>query len=147
LGMRYLNRINTTFIIEYYHNNLGFSKNEFNSFLSYLQNSVDSEDVNLINMAKLNLSTHFRSKTLMKDYLYLKIIQPEPFGWLYTSVSLFSIYNVADKSFNLSPQFTYKPFTNFEFLLWPTLFFGGNEIEYGSKQFKQKVEVWLRFYF
>jgi hypothetical protein len=147
LGTRYLNQVNTTFILEYYHNNIGLSKTEFSIFLSYLQNSLDSENENLINMAKLNLSTHFRSKTLMKDYLYLKVIQPEPFGWLYTSISLFSIFNVVDNSFTLSPQFTYKPFTNFEFLFWPTLFYGGSDTEYGSKQFNKKVEVWLRFYF
>ena len=147
LGMRYLNKINTTFILEYYYNNPGFSKNEFKSFLAYLQNSLESENANLINLAKLNIANYFRSKTLMQDYLYLKLSQPEPFGWLYTAISLFSIFNLTDKSFTLSPQFTYKPFTNFEFLLWPTLFIGGNNTEYGSKQFNKKIEFWLRFYF
>jgi len=147
LGLRYLNRLNTTFIFEYYHQNAGMLKNEFNSYFGYLQSNLESENENQINKAKLNLSTIFRSKTLMQDYLYLKIIQPEPFGWLYTSISMFSIFNIEDKSFNLSPQFTYKPFTNFEFLLWPTLLYGGNNTEYGSKQFSRKIEIWLRFYF
>jgi len=38
------------------------------------------------------------------------------------------------------------PYANFEFLLWPFLFFGGDDTEYGSKQFKRKVEIWMRFF-
>jgi len=147
LGLRYLNRFNTTFITEYYHNNSGLSKNEFISYVNYLQNSMESNIPESINWAKLNMSTIFRSKTLMQDYLYVKLIQPEPFSWLYSSVSIFTIYNLADNSFLLSPQLSYKPFTNFEVLLWPILFFGDNNTEYGSKQFEKKIETWMRFYF
>jgi len=147
LGLRYLNRFNTTLIVEYYHNNSGLSKNEFASYVDYLQNSLESDIPEIINPAKLNMSTTFRSKTLMQDYLYVKLIQPEPFSWLYSSISMFTIFNLADKSFLLSPQLSYKPYTNFEVLLWPVFFFGGNDSEYGSKQFKRKVEIWMRFYF
>lgn len=83
----------------------------------------------------------------MQDYLYVKLIQPEPFSWLYSSISIFTIFNLADKSFLFSPQLSYKPYTNFEVLLRPIFFFGSNNSEYGSKQFKKKVEIWMRFYF
>ena len=83
----------------------------------------------------------------MQNYLYVKLIQPEPFSLVYTSISMFTIYNMADKSFLFSPQLSYKPYTNFEVLLRPILFFGSNTTEYGSKQFERKVEIWLRFYF
>ncbi|MBA7582861.1 hypothetical protein ES708_24799 [subsurface metagenome] len=147
LGLRYLNRFNTTLIVEYYHNNSGLSKNEFASYVDYLQSSLESDIPEVINPAKLNMSTTFRSKTLMQDYLYVKLIQPEPFSWLYSSISMFTIFNLADKSFLISPQLSYKPYTNFEVLLWPVFFFGNNHAEYGSKQFKRKVEIWMRFYF
>ena len=147
LGLRYLNQFNTTLIAEYYHNNSGLSKNEFTSQVNYLQKSMESNITELINSAKLNMSKIFRSKTLMQDYLYVKLIQPEPFSWLYSSVSLFTIFNLVDKSFLLSPQLSYKPYTNFEVLLWPILFFGGNNTEYGSKQFNKKIEIWMRFHF
>ena len=147
LGLRYLNRFNTTFIAEYYHNNSGLSKNEFASYLNYLENSLESNSSERINSAKLNMSSVFRSKTLMQNYLYLKLMQPEPFSWLYFSISMFSIYNLADNSFLISPQLNYKPYTNFEVLLWPFLFFGDEGTEYGSKQFSKKIEIWMRFYF
>ena len=83
----------------------------------------------------------------MRDYLYVKASQPEPFSWLYTSISVFTIYNLSDNSFLISPQFGYKPFTNSEILLWPTLFFGDESSEHGSKQIEKRVEIWLRFFF
>jgi len=112
-----------------------------------LEKSFGSNITESIHSTRLDISTTFRSKTLMQDYLYVKLIQPEPFSWLYTSISLFSIYNLADTSFLLSPQLSCKPYTNFEILFWPMLFFGGSDTEYGSKQFKRKVEIWARFYF
>ena len=147
LGLRYLNQFNTTLIVEYYHSNSGLSNKEFHSYVGWLENSLDSNSPESINSAKLDMSTTFHSKTLMRDYLYVKLIQPEPFSWLYTSISLFGIYNLSDHSFLISPQLSYKPYTNFEVLLWPILFFGGSNTEYGSKQFKRKIEIWARFYF
>ena len=147
LGLRYLNRFNTTLIAEYYHNNSGLSKNEFSAYQDWVETNLGSDLPELINATKHDMTTTFRTKTLMRDYLYVKLTQPEPFAWLYSSISLFSIYNLNDHSFLLSPRLSYKPYTNFEVLLWPMLFFGGNDTEYGGKQFKRKVEIWARFYF
>ncbi len=147
LGLRWLTRFNTTIIGEYFHNNSGLSHDEFSDYLSYLQNVVETDDPELIDQTKRNMSGAFRSKIFMRDYLYLKLMQPEPFDILYTSVSVFSIYNLSDNSFVLSPQISYKPFTNFEFLFWPFFFIGENNTEYGSKPFKKKLEIWMRFYF
>ncbi|MBN2356962.1 hypothetical protein JXO59_12675 [candidate division KSB1 bacterium] len=147
IGLRYLNRLNTTLIAEYYHNNSGLSENEFRAYLQYLRNSVESNRAEMVDAAKGNMSIIFRSKTLMRDYLYVKLMQPEPFAWLYSSVSLFTIYNLSDHSYLISPQLSYRPYTNFEFLLWPFFFFGGNDTEYGNKPFKSKIEIWIRFYF
>lgn len=146
-GLRYLSRINTTLIAEYYHNNSGLSADEFSSYLSYIQNSVEGNIPDMINSATINMSTSFRSKNLMQDYLYVKLIHPEPFSWLYTSISVFTIYNINDNSFLLSSQLSYKPITNFEVILWPILFIGKSDTEYGSKQFKKKLDIWMRFYF
>ena len=83
----------------------------------------------------------------MRDYVYAKLTHPEPFSLLYSSVSAFVIYNLWDERFTLSPQFAYKPFTNFEFLCWPSLFAGGVDSEYGSRIFQRRIEFWMRFFF
>ena len=147
LGLRYLAPSNTTIILDYYHAPYGLTKTEFDALGDYLQWRLESGLPRDIQEGRLVLSQQFRSRTLMRDYLYIKATQPEPFGWLYTSISCFAIVNLQDKSFNLSPQFVYKPYTNFEFLIWPTLFVGNENTEYGNKPFAKKVEVWGRFYF
>jgi len=146
-GIRYLNRFNMTVIAEYYHNNRGLSKEEFNDYYDYIETTIKSNSFNIISQVKQDVSSRFISKTLMKDYLYIIVRQPEPFGWLYSSFSIFTIYNLSDNSFILSPRFGYEPFTNFEFLLWPALTLGESNSEYGSRQFQKKVEFWMRFYF
>ena len=146
-GLRYLNDLNMTFITEYYHNNRGLTNSEYEDYLVYLTNNLNSTDPIIINSTRSVMTTNFRSKNLMQDYLYLKASLPEPFEWLYSSVSVFTIYNLNDNSYILSPQIGYKPFTNSEILFWPSFFFGDNNSEYGSKQFQNKMEMWFRFYF
>ena len=147
LGIRYLNNLNMTFIAEYYHNNRGLTSSEYKDYLGYLTGNLESADTGLISLTKSVMTTNFRSKNIMQDYVYFKVSLPEPFEWLYSSVSVFTIYNINDGSFLLSPQLGYKPFTNSEILLWPGIFFGDDNSEYGSKQFQNKIEMWFRFYF
>ena len=147
MGLRYLTSWNMTIIAEYYHNNSGLTKQEYQDYLAYLQNNLITGDIDLINATRSVMTGHFRSKNMMRDYLYIKASLPEPFKWLYSSVSVFTIYNLNDNSFILSPQIGYKPFTNAEILLWPSFLFGGDDSEYGSKLFQNKLEMWFRFYF
>ncbi len=146
-GIRYLHESNTTLIAEYYHNEFGLSESEFEEYNRFLSTHAQSNDPLLIQQtAKLNQS-YFRGTNLMKDYLYLKLSQPEPLDLLYFTTSIFTIYNLADKSFLLSATMNYKPVTDIEFILWPTIITGGGNTEYGGKNFRQKVEVWIRVFF
>jgi len=147
LGLRYLNSLNITFIAEYYHNNSGLTHSEYKNYLDFLRNNLNSMDAELVSFSKSAMATSFRNKNPMQDYIYLKASLSEPFEWLYSSVSVFTIYNMNDNSFILSPQIGYKPFTNSEILFWPSIFLGDDNSEYGSKQFQSKVEMWFRFYF
>jgi len=147
LGLRYLNDLNITFIAEYYHSDQGLTFAEYQTYLDYLNTSLNGADLNSISQLKSNMSNNFHSKTIMRDYCYFKASLPEPFEWLYSSISIFTIYNLDDNSFILSPQIAYKPFTNSEIILWPTYFFGDDNSEYGNKQFQTKIELWFRFYF
>ena len=147
MGLRYLTSWNMTIIAEYYHNNSGLTKQEYQDYLTYLQNILNTGDADLIYAARSVMTGHFRTKNMMRDYLYFKASLPEPFKWLYSSVSVFTIYNLNDNSLILSPQIGYKPFTNAEILLWPSFLFGGDNSEYGSKLFHNKLEMWFRFYF
>ena len=91
--------------------------------------------------------TYFKSNTLMQNYFYLKITQPEPFNWLYFTPSIFTICNLNDKSFLLAIQLIYKPVTNFEFTFLPTLLIGVEDTEFGGKQIQQKIEMRMKVHF
>ncbi len=147
IGIRYLNEWNTTVIAEYYRNGFGMSKNEFDTYQNYLLKGIAIGTPDAIQQTLGISQTYFKSNTLMRDYLYVKLTQPEPFDWLYFTPSIYTIYNLQDNSFLLAANFTYKPETNLEFILWHTYMFGKDTSEFGSRQVEQKVELWMRAYF
>jgi hypothetical protein len=146
-GIRYLNEWNTTVIAEYYRNGFGLSKTEYESYNNYLLNGLTIGTPVAIQQTVGISQAYFKSNTLMRDYLYVKITQPEPFDLLYFTPSIYTIYNLQDNSFLLSTNLTYKPETNLEFIIWYTSMFGKEASEFGSRQVEQKIELWMRAYF
>jgi hypothetical protein len=147
LGIRYLTATNTTLVAEFYHRSNGMNKAEFVDYVAYVQDGAKDDLSPDAEVNRAIANDLFRSKNLMRDYAYAKLTHPEPFSLLYSSVAAFVIYNLQDESFVLSPQFAFKPFTNFEFLCWPSLLAGGAEAEYGSRTFQRRIEFWMRFFF
>jgi hypothetical protein len=146
-GLRYLHASNTTVIAEYYHHGLGLNKNEYEEYAGFLANGARSGSAAIVQNTLGVSQQYFRGSTLMQNYLYMKIIKPEPFDWLYFTPSLYTIHNLHDNSFLLATTLSYEPVTNFEFIFWPTFLLGGNSTEFGSKLLQQRVELWMRVYF
>lgn len=146
-GLRYLFQWNTTIIAEYYHNDIGLTETEYTNYMDFIQNNIDSNDEDEIDKALGYSQKYFKNRTLMQNYLYLKIQHPEPFNWLYFTPYLSTIYNMADRSFLLSISLSYKPITNFEFIVRPTFLTGNDGTEFGNKQNQQKLELWMRIFF
>lgn len=146
-GLRYLDASNTTIIAEYYHNGLGLSKAEFAQYNEFLNNGVNNPDPAVAQQTFGINQTYFKGSTLMQDYLYIKLMHPEPFDWLYFTPSLYTIYNLSDNSYLLSLRISYKPIINTEFIFWGTLLAGNNMTEYGGKQVQQRIELWMRVFF
>ena len=146
-GFRYLHESNTTIIAEYYHNGGGMNPAEFETYVGFLTNAANSGNGVVARQALGVSQRYFRGSTLMRDYLYVKLAIPEPFDWLYFTPSLYSIYNLNDRSFLVSASLSYKPVTNVEFILWPTILTGTETSEFGAKMVRQRIEAWLRVYF
>lgn len=146
-GIRYLSESNITVIAEYYRNGLGLKQSEYEQYANYLTKSATSNNLSVAQQALGVSQSYFRSSTLMQEYLYVKLSYPEPFNWLYFTPSMYTIYNLADKSFLLSLQISYKPVTNVEFIFWSTVLAGGSTTEYGGKQVQERVELWMRVFF
>ncbi|MGB2869299.1 MAG: hypothetical protein WBD36_12670 [Bacteroidota bacterium] len=146
-GIRYLNEWNTTLTAEYYHNGFGLSREEFHAYRNFLLSGLSNGTPGAIQQTLSTGQTYFKSSALMRDYLYLKISQPEPFEWLYFTPSLFTIYNLNDESFLISASLNYRPATNLELIFWPSILVGGEATEFGSRQVREKVELWMRVFF
>lgn len=151
LGIRYLTARDTTYILEYYKNGQGYTKDEIKDYFSLIQAGYDDYISNQ-NMEKLAISREYgrqfyNKQTVMRDYLYLKASQKEPFDILYFTPSLTCIYNINDKSASIASQMTYTPITNLELDFKAIFLFGKDYTEYGEKINDYKILASVKYYF
>jgi hypothetical protein len=151
VGFRYLSMQETTYIFEYYHNGTGFTQDEVENFFSFINVGYDTylagrSDALLKRAQSLSESGYGRAN-VMKDYLYLRVSQKEPFDILYFTPAITWIFNVDDQSFSLSPELLYTGITNLELRLKGTVLAGESFSEYGEKQNDYRIELRVRYYF
>lgn len=151
VGLRYLTRIDTTYIFEYYHNGTGYSKLEAKDYYTFVDRAydiyVDSGNAGPIQKAaNLTRGAYGRSNP-MRDYLYFRVSQKEPFDILYFTPALTTILNLNDRSVSLSPELLYTGITNLELRLKGTVLVGENFSEFGEKPNDARLELRVRYYF
>lgn len=83
----------------------------------------------------------------MRDYLYLRIAQKEPFDILYFNPAVTTILNLHDGSFTLSPEIVYSRITNLELRLKAAFILGSSDTEYGEKPNDYRLELRAGYYF
>jgi hypothetical protein len=151
LGVRYLTARETTYIFEYYYNGTGFSEAEMRDYFTSVDRGYDAflttgRDTALRGAQRLTEGRYGRSNP-MKNYLYLRISQKDPFDILYFTPAITWIANIDDKSFTVSPELLYTGFTNIEMRLKGTFLFGDEFSEFGEKQNDYRIELRARYYF
>ncbi len=151
LGFRYLSALDTTYIFEYYRNGTGFTEREMEDYFTFVDRGYEAflttgEDTMLQKAKKLTEGRYGRMNP-MRDYLYLRISQKEPFDILYFIPAITWIFNVDDGSFSLSPELLYNGITNLELRLKGAVLAGEKFSEYGEKQNDWRVEFRLRYFF
>ena len=151
IGLRYLSASDTTYILEYYRNGTGFTPGEMKDYYSFIKKGYDlygSTGNDVLLKKALNLSEgRYGKMNPMKDYLFLRISQKDPFDILYVIPSMTWIFNVNDQSFSFSPELLYTGITNLDLRLKGTFLAGERFSEYGEKQNDYKVELRIRYYF
>jgi len=151
LGIRYLTPWDTTFIFEYYRNGTGFSHLEMKDYFSFIDKGyeffITKGSDSLLKKATNLTQGNYGRPNPMKDYLYLRISQKEPFNVLYFTPSLTMIMNLDDQSFQISPELLYTGFTNWEFRLKGTALIGQKGTEFGEKPNDYRIELRVRYYF
>ncbi len=151
LGIRYLTSHDTTYIFEYYRNGQGYTRDEIQDYFALIeagyQDYISSGSMADLGTSRQYGSQFYNKQTVMKDYLYLKVSQKEPFDILYFTPSVACIYNINDKSGSITPQITYTPITNLEFELKATFLLGKDYTEFGEKLNDYKVYAAVKYYF
>lgn len=151
LGLRYLTSIDTTYIIEYYHNGTGNNEAQAKDFYTFVDRAydiyVDSGNAGPIQKAaNLTQGAYGRSNP-MRDYLYFRVSQKEPFDLLYFTPAITTIFNLDDRSFSLSPELLYTGVTNLELRLKGVVLVGDRFSEFGEKPNDARLELRVRYYF
>jgi hypothetical protein len=151
LGLRYLSPQETTYIVEYYHNGTGLTQSQFQDFVTFTNNSyatflATGNNSGLIRASQLADAVYGKPNP-MRDYLYFRASQKEPFDILYFTPALTSIINLQDGSLVVIPELAYSPITNVELRLRTPVLIGGKDTEYGAKQNDYRIDLRLRYYF
>jgi hypothetical protein len=151
VGFRYLTERETTFIVEYYHNGTGFTGGQTEDFFRFVE-AGDRTFRNTGNPTGIRRAITlaegaYGRPNIMRDYVYVRASQKEPFDILYFTPALTTIVNVVDQSFVVIPELTYSPRTNLELRLRGAALVGERRTEYGEKQNDYRLELRVRYYF
>ena len=151
LGIRYLTASDTTFIFEYYRNGTGFTHLEMKDYFTFIDKGYDlflvAGNDSLLKKATGVTEGNYGRSSPMRDYLYLRISQKEPFNILYFTPAITGMMNLNDKSVSISPELLYTGITNLELRLKAIALVGQNGSEYGEKPNDYRVELRVRYYF
>ncbi|MBA3003553.1 MAG: hypothetical protein FP813_06850 [Desulfurivibrio sp.] len=151
LGLRYLTENDLTAIVEFYHNDDGYTEGEMERFFQKVDTGsyqfVTTGDDTLLGQVAVISESGYTKPQPGRDYLYTRVTQKEPWDILYFTPGVTIILNLDDESYSLSPEMLYTGFTNWEMRLRFSYLNGGRMSEYGEKQNSNKVEVRLRYFF
>lgn len=150
-GIRYLSETDITSIVEYYHNDGGYTEDEMYQFFQFAQEAGEdfqetASRVLLDQARDMSLKGYGRPQP-GRNYLYARFSQKEPYDILYFTPALTTLINLDDQSYTLTPELIYTGFTNWELRLRFSYLNGGVYSEYGEKQNSNKLEFRLRYYF
>lgn len=151
LGLRYLSEQETTYILEYYRNGTGYTREEMKNFFGFVESSyqtfVNTGNDTGLRRGRRMLEGAYGRPNLGRHYLYFRASQKEPFDILYLTPALTSIVNLTDGSLSLIPEIAYSPMTNLELRFRTPVLLGKNSTEYGEKQNDYRIEFRLRYHF
>jgi len=151
LGIRYLTETDLTAILEYYHNGEGVAPDDLKNLYAYINKAYDvyrqTGDRSLFSPINRLTKEGFSWRNPLRDYLYLRLTQKDPFDILYFTPAFTTMVCLNDGSFNLIPELNYSPITNLELRLRGILPVGGERTEYGEKQSDWRAEFRLRYFF
>jgi len=151
IGIRYLTAFDLTTIIEYYHNDAGFSGDEMKNYYTLIARGYNAHQTTgnaaILGNARQMTEGGYGRPNPMADYLYVRLSQKEPFDILYFTPALTVMMNLNDRSCQLTPELLYTGITNWEFRLRTGFIMGGRNTDFGEKQNDYRLELRVGYYF
>jgi hypothetical protein len=149
LGLRYLTERDATYIVEYYHNGLGYNEEQIGNFYSFVNQAFGPPPVggNAIQNALNLYQGGYGRPNAMRNYLYAQVSQKEPFDIVYFTPALTTMINLDDRSFQVTPELLYTGLKNLELRLRYFALVGGSGTEFGEKPNSRRLELRVRYYF
>ena len=144
-GLRYLTATETTWILEYYRNGAGYSADEMERFYALAREAAD--DPILAELARSVRAAGYAVPQPMRDYLYIKVSQKEPFGALYWSAGGTAIVNLDDGSASIIPEVVHTGIKDWELRGRLALTTGGTNTDFGERQNDWRLELRARWFF
>ena len=129
----------------------GVLRGEMKDFFGFVNNAyrtytATGNDAALQKAAQLSEGNYGRANP-MRDYLYLRISQKEPFDILYFTPAVTTIVNLNDRSFTISPEVAYTGITNLDLRLKASFITGSTGSEFGEKPYDFRLELRAGYYF
>ncbi|MDZ7802728.1 hypothetical protein [Thiohalophilus sp.] len=145
LGLRYLTAAETTWITEVYHNGAGYTRDEMQRFYDLARATPTTPALRPTALAARQAG--YGTPQPMRDYLYIKVSQKEPFEALYWNAGATTIINLHDSSYTLIPEVSYSGITNLELRGRLSLLDGGRDTDFGERPNDWRAELRLRYFF
>lgn len=150
LGLRWQSPTDTTVILEYYRNGLGVAAEQFANVLSILDRAADLQAATgneaFVAPAR-RLARAYQRPQPLRDYVYLRVSQREPWNILYTTPAITVIADPSGQSASVTPEVVYTGFRNTELRLRAQMNIGPRESDFGARQVNARVELRARFFF
>ncbi len=148
LGLRYITPGEITWIAEYYRNGSGYTEEQLGDYYHVAAAALTpGASPQLFDRVAALAQSGYAKANPGRDYLYLRASATEPFEWLYTSTSLATIVNLADHSFQVTPEISYTGFRNTELRGRLLLFSGAGDTDFGGRMTERRLEIYARLYF
>ena len=150
LGLRYLSSTDTTLLLEYYHNDEGYSPEEMREYFTLIENGYnqyrDTGNDRLIKRSNL-VAGDYNPSGAGRDYLYLRLSRPEPWDILYLTPALTCIANLGDASFTVNPEVSYLARQDLTLRALFVIPFGPAGSEFSEKVQDAKIQLSMTYTF
>jgi hypothetical protein len=150
LGLRWQAPTDTTLILEYYRNGLGVTAEQFAHVVEILDRAAEQQAATgsdaLVAPAR-RLARAYQRPQPLRDYVYLRLSQREPWNILHTTPAITVIADPSGQSASVTPEVVYTGFRNTELRLRAQMNLGPRDSDFGARQVNARLELRARLFF